>query len=141
MRASWFFPALSSLSGVDPSVVLKYVGLENRSGTSVQHLQSYRYVPAKLASTSTLLQQQSTVNFYLDTSSSLPVSTTFNVHPDDDSSVSLTIEVDFSTYQLSDGAQIPMHIQRYMQGGLVLDLVVTGISLNSGLQDSSFTIQ
>jgi hypothetical protein len=139
--AGWFFPAFSWLSGSDPAVVLSYVGLESRSGASVQHIRSYRYVPDKNSSTTTLLQQQSTIDFYLDASSSLPVAISFNVHPDDDSNVNFSVEVDFSNYQLNNGAQIPMRIQRYLQGGLVLDLVVTGVSLNSGLPDSDFTIQ
>ena len=139
--SGWFFPALSSLSGSDSSVVLSYVGQESRAGVSVQHIQAYRYVPAKSAATTTLLQQESTTDFYLNTASSLPVAIAFNAHPDDDSSVNLVVEVDFSNYQLASGAQIPMRIQKYLQGGLVLDFAVAGLVLNTGLPDTDFSIQ
>ena len=45
--SAWFFPILSSLSGANPSAVLSYIGSETRNGTSVQHLHSYFYLPAK----------------------------------------------------------------------------------------------
>jgi len=139
--SAWFFPALSALSNADLSVVLTYVGPETRLGVSVQHLQAYRFVPAKSSATTALLQQESTTDFYLNAVSLLPVATTFKVHPDDDSSVNLAVEVDYSSYQASNGAQLPMRVQRYLQGELILDLSVTAVSLNSGIPDSDFTIQ
>jgi len=139
--AAWFFPALSAISGLDPTVVLTYVGLESRNGVSVQHLQSYRYVSAKRASTTLLIQQESTIDFYLDVASFLPVSILFNVHPDNNSTVNIPVEVDFSNYQATNGAQVPRHIQQYVQGTLALDLLVTRVTLNSGLPDSAFNIQ
>jgi hypothetical protein len=51
------------------------------------------------------------------------------------------VEVDFSNYQATNGTQVPRHIQQYVQGTLTLDLVLTGVSLNSGLPDSDFNIQ
>jgi hypothetical protein len=139
--AAWFFPALSSISGLDSAVVLTYVGLESRNGISVQHLQSYRYVSAKKSSTTLLIQDESTIDFYLDAMSLLPVSIIFNVHPNNSSSVNIPVEVDFSNYQATNGAQVPRHIQQYVEGTLALDLVVTGVTLNSGLPDSDFNIQ
>jgi len=139
---SWFFPALSSLANSDPTLVLTYAGLETRSGTSVQHIQSYHYSYNKNASAMAFTQQLGTVDFYLDASSYLPVSVTYNVHPDDDASVNLPVEVDFSAYQtITGGFQVPMHIQQYVQSGLMLDFTVTSAVMNSGLPDSDFTIQ
>jgi len=40
--AVWFFPPLGSLS-MGSNIVLVYVGQENRSGATVQHIQSYLY--------------------------------------------------------------------------------------------------
>ncbi len=139
--ATWFFPVLSSLAMADPSVVLSYAGLETRAGRSVQHLRSYRYVPAKSAFTTTLIEQQSTVDYYLDANSSFLLAMTFNAYSDDDQGVSFPVEVDFSNYQIVNGAQVPRHIQKLLNGGLVLDIVVTGVALNSGLADQLFAIQ
>ncbi len=135
--ATWFFPALTSLAASDPSIVLSYVGLESRSGAYVQHLHSYRYAGNSAA----LTKQWSTMDFYLDAASLLPFAVMFNVHADNDANINIPVEVDFSNYQLSNGFQVPTHIQKYLQGGLVLDFVVTGVVVNSGLPDSEFSIQ
>jgi hypothetical protein len=133
---SWFFPALSSLSALDPTVVFSYVGLERQSGVSVQHLRSYRAVSAIAAA-----QQLSVMDFYLDASSFLPVSLVFNAHPDNNLNVNIPIVAQLSNYQPTNGLQVPMHVQQYLQGGLILDSVVTGVTVNSGLPDSDFNIQ
>ena len=135
--AVWFFPALGSLA-VGPNVVLSYIGLEVKNGTSVQHIQSYVYQSGQ--SQSPTPQQLSTMDFYLDTNTLLPVASTFNAHPDNDTSTNLLIEIDFSNYQNVSGASVPMHIQKYSQGNVMLDVAVSNVSLNSGLQLSTFTI-
>ena len=86
-------------------------------------------------------QQLSSIDFYLDATSSLPLSITFNVHPDDDASTAIPVEVDLLSYQANNGIQIPMHIQQSVRGTLVLDFVVTSVTLNSGIPESYFTIQ
>jgi hypothetical protein len=133
---SWFFPALTSLSISDPTIVFSYVGLESQAGISVQHLRSYRAVTAI-----PVAQQLSVMDFYLDASSFLPVSVVFTAHPDNNSNVNVPIVVQFSDYQPTSGLELPLHVQEYLQGGLLLDSVVTGVTVNSGLPDSDFTIQ
>ena len=137
--ASWFFPALSDLSAANPGVVLSYVGLESRLGVSVQHLQSHRVsIPDLNLTTATLIQQLSGMDFYLDATSFLPVAIAFKVHPDDNANVDIPVEIRFSSYQAVSGALVPMHIQKYLNGGITVDLVITGVSLNAGLLDSVF---
>jgi hypothetical protein len=134
--AAWFYPALGSLNG-GSNVVISYVGQETRNGLSVQHLRSYRYSPGQ---TSTAPQQLSTMNFYLDARTTLPVSITFNTHSDTDASTNLLVEIRFSNYQNTNGAFVPMHIQKYQDGSLTLDLNISSLAFNSGLQLSNFTI-
>lgn len=135
--AVWFFPALSSLAA-GPNVVLVYVGQESRNGTAVQHIQSYQFLAGQFPSPTP--QQLSTIDFYLDASTSLPVAVTFNVHPDNDASTNLPVEIDFSNYQNIGGALVPLHIQRYLQGNPLMDLVVSNATFNTGLTLSAFTI-
>jgi hypothetical protein len=85
-------------------------------------------------------QQLSTMDFYLDANTLLPVAVTFNAHPDNGASTNLLVEVDFSNYQTVSGVVVPMHIQKYQQGNLMVDVVVTGASFNTGLLLSIFTI-
>jgi hypothetical protein len=134
--AVWFFPGLSSLAGVNPNTVLNYVGQETHNGAAVQHLRSYLYLP-----TQPLAQQSSTMDFYLDSASLLPVAIVFNIHPDNDASVNLPIKVDLFNYQVVNGVQVPFHIQRSLNSSVALDFVVTSATINSGLPDSNFILQ
>jgi hypothetical protein len=136
--AVWFFPALGSLAA-GPGVVLSYIGPETRNGESVQHLRAYVYQPS-LPGMISILQRLSTMDFYLDATTLLPMAVTFNAHPDNNATTNLLIEVDFSNYQTVGGVVIPMHIQKYQQGNLMVDVVVTGASFNTGLPLSIFTI-
>jgi hypothetical protein len=136
--AVWFFPALGSLAA-GPNVVLTYVGQETRNGAAVQHIQSYVYQsnPWGLSPTP---QQLSTMDFYLDATTLLPVTITFNAHPDDDATTNLAIEVDFYNYQVLNGVLVPTHIQRSLQGNVLVDISISGASSNTGLPLPNFTI-
>ena len=81
------------------------------------------------------------MDFYLDSASLLPVAIVFNANPDDDATRNIAVEVDFSNYQAAGGVLVPMHLQKYVQGTLVLDFTVTGVALNTGLSDGLFAIQ
>jgi len=137
--AGWFFPALGSLAA-GPNVVLSYIGQETRNGAAVQHIQSYIYQANWPAGVTPSPQQLSAMDFYLDATTLLPVAVTFNAHPDNDAGTNLGFEVDFADYQAVSGVMVPMHIQRYQQGSLMVDLVVSNASFNTGLSLSSFSI-
>jgi hypothetical protein len=129
--AVWFFPTLSSLaSATDPNQNLSYSGLETLNGVAVQHLHSVWFG-----------QQISQIDFYLDATTLLPVSINLNVHPDDDSSVNIPVQVQFSNYEDVNGVLVPYHIQQFINGSLLLDFSATGATINSGLSDSLFSIQ
>src|SRR5437763_14348289 len=112
--AVWFFPPLSSLAG-STNLVFFYIGLENHNGTNVQHIQSYVYQSSQVWGGGPTQQQLSTMDFYLDATTLLPTAIVFNVHPDNDASTNLSVEVDFSNYQTISGLTIPMHTQKYVQ--------------------------
>jgi hypothetical protein len=137
--AVWFFPALGSLRA-GPNVVLSYIGQTTWNDTNVQHIQSYVYQANPTPGLNPSLQQLSTMDFYLDATSLLPVAVTFNAHPDNNSGVNLLVEIDFSNYQNINGVMVPMLIQRSQQGNLMVDVVISGASFNTGLQLSLFTI-
>lgn len=136
---TWFFPALGSLAQ-GPNVVLSYVGPETKNEQSVQHIQSHVYQTNGPSVSSLTPQNLSTMDFYLDAATFLPAAVTFNTHPDNDATTNLLVEVDFSNYQTISGVDVPMHIQKYQQGNLMEDLVVSGTLFNTGLLLSIFTI-
>ena len=137
--AVWFFPAFSSLVA-NPNVVLSYVGLENRNGESVQHLRSSIYQSSPPPDPSLSQQPLTTMDFYLDAGSSLPVAIEFNQHPDNNARVNIPVEIVFSNYQSINGALVPMHIQKTSNGATILDITVTGVVFNSGLTLSEFSV-
>ena len=135
--AAWFAPQLSVLSQLsDPNVAVLYVGQESRGSTVVQHLRFE--IRGANAGPSGLLQHLSAEDVYLDASSFLPVTITFNTHPDNDAGTDIPVEIDFSNYTRVNGAQIPFHVQKYLNGSLFLDLVIQSAVLNSGISQSAF---
>jgi len=138
--AVWFFPPLGSLAA--PSdVVLSYVGAETRDGESVQHLRSYVYQPPLPGQPSPNAEQLSTMDFYLDATTLLPVAEVFNQHPDNNALVNIPVEVDFSDYRAFSGVLVPLHIDKSVNGSPRLQVTITGATFNSGLTDSMFTAQ
>jgi hypothetical protein len=137
--AVWFFPVLSSLSAV-PNVVFSYIGQETWNGAQVQHIQSYVYQRSQNGSDGPTAQQLSTMDFYLDANTLLPVAVIYNLHPDDNASANILTEVDFSNYQAISGITLPLHIQQYRQGTLIIDLIISNAAFNTGLTDSAFAI-
>lgn len=139
--ASWFFPALSFLNATaDPTLIFSYLGEESRGGAKVQHLQVYRYLAGQRPVSISLTRRVSTANFYLDSSSLLPVALTFNTHAHDDAFTDIALEIDFSQYRSINGIQVPFHIQKLVSGGLAVEVTVQTVAVNSGLSDSLFSI-
>jgi hypothetical protein len=137
--ATWFVPALGSLAA-GPNVVLSYIGQETRNGETVQHIQSYLYQANWPTGITPTPQQLSTMDFYLDSTTLLPSSALFNAHPDNDPATNLAVEIDFSNYQSTSGMAVPMHIQKYSEGNLLMDITISDASFNTGLSLSAFAI-
>src|ERR1051326_2721730 len=128
---AWFFPALSSLASANnPNEILSYVGLETLNGSSVQHIRSVWSG-----------QPLSTMDFYLDATTLLPVEIDFNAHPDDNMAVNVSFQILFSDYQNVGGALVPYHVQELLSGTVLLDFTASSAALNTGLSDSLFAIQ
>jgi hypothetical protein len=142
INATWFFPALSILAATsDPSVILTYIGLESRDTGSVQHIRAHRYLPGKTPGAVAIITSVSAEDIYLDAASFLPVAFSFNTHPDDDEATNILVEIDFSNYEPVNGVQVPMRVQKLINGGLALDVAITSAAVNAGLSDAPFAIQ
>lgn len=135
--AVWFFPALSSLSQTsNPNYVFSYIGQEQHGSVSTQHIRVYQPSSPKISGSSI-----STMDFYLDAVSLLPVAIGFNAHPDDSMGTNLPTEIDFANYQVVNGIRIPFHFQKIFNGIVTLDVTVTSAVPNSGLANSLFALQ
>ena len=137
--AVWFFPALSILSTASSAPALvSYVGAETKLGISVQHIRIAAQNATVTASEYAMLQQFSSTDFYLDSSTLLPVAMVYRMHPDNDQNTDIIVEVDYSDYQTVRGVFVPFHIQKFLNGGLCWDLTVNSAAINTGLASSVF---
>jgi hypothetical protein len=135
--AAWFFPALSSLTQTaNPNFVFKYIGQEQHGGVNTQHIRVYQS-----SSQSSPISALSTMDFYLDAVSSLPMAIGFESHPDNNMGANIPTEIDFANYQPVNGFKVPFHFQKIFNGLVVLDVTVTSATFNSGLADTLFTLQ
>jgi len=133
----WFFPVFPLSRGLATGYVATYVGSETKDSLAVQHL-SISQQPAGTSDTAALLQHLSQVDLYLDSSTHLPVAMAFNIHPDDNALLDIPIEIRFSDYRPVNGVQVPFHVQKFLNNGLILDLQFQSAILNSGLSASAF---
>jgi hypothetical protein len=65
----------------------------------------------------------------------------FNIHPDNNLLIDIPIEVRFSEYRLVSGAQVPFHVQKLLNNGLILDLRFQTATLNTGLSAADFQVR
>lgn len=140
---SWFQPAITLGLILSQNQTVSYVGQETRNGVSVIHLtanQPFTF-PGIGTETIALLQHLSQTDIFLDTTTLLPDALAFNQHPDDDAGVDISIQVRLSEYRAVNGAQVPFHIQCYLNNSLTLDIQIQTATLNSGLTASDFAVQ
>ena len=107
----WFYPALGSLAG-GSNLGLAYIGQEIRNGQTVEHIRAYS-VPnfPSFAGGPGGAYYPSTMDFFVDSITFLPVAEVFGDMPDDNANIDIQVEVDYSSYASLSGVQIPMHIQ------------------------------
>jgi hypothetical protein len=117
------------------------VGQETKNGQSVYHLSSSQQFPQMSGKTAALTQHLTQMEIFLDASTLLPVAFDFSVHPDNDAGLDIPVELLFSDYRAVGGAQIPFHVQKFLNNSLLLDLQFANAQLNGGLSAASFTVK
>jgi len=137
----WFFPLFVAAHGLSASgYVVTYVGQETFNSVAVQHLTISQTFSSLPSDTSATFQHLSQLDLYLDTTSFLPVALAFNIHPDDNMLLDIPIQVQFSDYRAVNGVQVPFHVQKYLNNGLILDLQFQSVVFNSGLSATAFAV-
>jgi hypothetical protein len=137
--AGWFPPFTLGNLISSSNTVLTYVGQETRNGASVIHISASQVSPDLSTPASGLMQHLTEVDIYLDSTTLLPVSYVFNSHPDNNALLDIPTEVRYSNYQNVAGAQIPLHVQQYLNNTLTTDLQFQSASLNTGLSIAQIT--
>lgn len=118
------------------------MGQETLDGATVQHLRATRTVPGKSdPATAALLLDLATFDLYLDAGTFLPAELAFNTHPSSNALQHVPIAIQLSGYQRESGIMAPMHVQKFLQRSLLIDISVTSVAINSGLSPADFQIQ
>ncbi len=139
---AWFFPAFAisrRLSG--SGFVATYLGHETRNGQAVDHVSVSQTSPSRTSSKGLSFEHLSQVDFFLDSTTLLPSAIAFSIHPDDNALLDIPVEVRFSDYRPVNGAQVPHHVQKFLNNSLLLDFQVESVTLNSGLTAAQFTVE
>lgn len=137
---AWFFPAFPITHGLSSVYAATYIGQENRDGQTVEHLSISQTFTIRSSAGMPTIAHLSQMDFFIDSTTFLPAAVTFNIHPDDDASLDIPIEVRFSDYRTVNGAQVPFHIQKFLNNGLILDLQFATAVLNTGVAASQFQV-
>jgi hypothetical protein len=124
---AWFLPQVSLLSTVQPSVTLTSVGNIDVNGQSLWDIR--KSATFNSSHSSALLAKLSTVDLLIDPSTSLVSALKFATHPDSDANRDIPVRIDFSDYRSVSGVSVPYHIQKYMNGTLMLDITVSNASI------------
>ena len=142
-NSAWFSPVLLlqhfARHNSEDNVASAWIG--ETDGSSMEHLTwSLHSLNAKPGADKEL-QRLSRMDIFLDRETSLLDHLTYQSHSDRNSQINFRIEVRYSDYQATDGIQIPMHIQRYLNGVLSLDIHISSVVLNNGLAPTQFQLQ
>ena len=139
---TWFFPGLTIQTALnDAQMSMAYAGQETRDGLLVHHLVLSRIEPGLSAEETTTIQQLGSMHLYLDAGSYRPVALGFNTHPDDNMTLNIPVEIQFSDYRLVNDVRVPFHIQKLLQYSLALDISFTGVATNTGIPQTEFAVQ
>jgi hypothetical protein len=142
MSDSGWFPTFTLVNLISSSnMVLAYVGQETRNGVQVIHISVSQQFPNLPGNSSSFMQHLTQVDVYLDSTTLLPTSYLFNLHPDDNALLDIPTEIRYSNYQTLGGAQIPLHVQKYVNNTLTIDLQFQNATLNSGLTAAQFSVE
>lgn len=131
MLGKWMLPSRTIASGADT---------QTKDGQSVTHLSVYRIFSQSPSHIQAMMQRDSKMELYLDPQTSLPSSISFNTHPDNTVSISVPVEIRFSDYRKVNGVEVAFHVQKYLNGGLFLDLQFDHADVNTGLTAKDFPV-
>lgn len=140
--AAWFFPGLSAVAdSTSAALHSSDLGDISKEGLSLRRVRTWRTTTRGTKAASAAFAKLSTVEYYLDPQSLLPLVAQFNVHPDDDAERDIPVEIRYADYRNVQGVQVPFRIQKVMNGALVLDITISNVKLNTGLNDALFAVQ
>jgi hypothetical protein len=136
---AWFFPTFAISRRLAAEYVVTDLGPIDYDGQQVEHISTSQKSPLQLSASRIPFQHLSEVDFYIDSGTLLPVAISFNTHPDDNALLDIPVEIRFSDYRLVSGAKVPFHIEKFVNGSLLLDIQIQNATINVGVSVPSIT--
>lgn len=128
-----FLPALALTTAFNSGkVAFSYKGSTASDAGTVDHLASSKTVAKTNITTTALIQKLSTDDLSLDTTTALPSSLKFFIHPDDDAKIDIPVEIRYSDYREVRGVKIPFRIEKLVHGSSFLEITVDSATFNNG---------
>jgi hypothetical protein len=137
----WFFPTFVISRRLAAGFVVTDIGAEVRNGQKVEHFSMYQNPTFPFPNRGVTFQHLTQIDFFIDPQTFLPIALSYNVHPDSNEGQDIPVEIEFADYRSVSGAKIPFHIQKFLNGTLLLDIQLQNGAINSGISASAFTIQ
>lgn len=126
---AWFFPGLALFSGASSSTSAAWTPSTYFTDALGNHLQFQFSLPLP-AGQQEDPQFLKPFDLVLSPATNLPQYALFTVHPDNPGiNADIPVKIAYLNYQSVSGVAIPFHIQRYVNGGLVLDLVIANATV------------
>jgi hypothetical protein len=138
---AWFFPAFAISRRLSASgYVATYVGHETHNGQAVEHVSVSQTPPLPDTPGGLSFEHLTQLDFFLDSTTHLPAAIIFNIHPDSNGLLDLPVEIRFTDYRSVSGAQVPYHVQKFLNNSLILDFQAQTVAFNTGLTASAFSL-
>src|SRR6202030_1792727 len=121
---AWFVPVFAISRRLSNSnFVATYIGLENWKGQMVQHVSVVEtlFLPNSPNAPAPTIEHLTRVDFFIASTSLLPVGISFFTHPDQNAAIDIPVEIDFGDYRSLGATMVPFHIQKFLNNTLLLD--------------------
>jgi hypothetical protein len=131
----WFSPVTAIARRLlDQQYVATYVGSETLDTQTVHHIS----IAAPDGSSFALYAHLTQIELYIDSTTFLPAALSYNTHADDNALVDIPVFVRYSDFRPANGANFPFHIQKFLNGFLILDIQLDSAAANTGVPASTF---
>jgi hypothetical protein len=122
---TWFLPPITLQPSLKPTA-LAFQVMGSANAPELKTQLSFADISADFVKR-TIDATTSTVA--LDPTSLLPSTLTYDAFPDTGPAIPIPVQIEFSDYRSTDGAQIPYSIKRYLNGTLQAEITISSVSI------------
>src|SRR6266403_1462703 len=116
---------------------LQYIGQENIDGAGCHHLRTWNTYSSQPD-----LQYLSPFSYreiWINATTGLPSRIAYSMRAGSGAEPSIAVEVSYSNYQSAGGVLFPFQISRSLNGTPWMTIIISSVSFNNGLTDSTFS--